>query len=256
MTYFKKSMVATALLLSVIPFLLLLMLSLAQGWMYPQVLPGAYSTGRWGAMLHGTNGLAASLFLSLTIAFTTATIATIAGILISRAIASHKHKQWLLFACYFPLALSPVIYSLLLNHFFIQANLTGTAIGVVLAQLLVAIPLCILLLSSCWSRQLQALEQTGATLGSSPAQVFFKIVLPVVRPQLTICFIQAFLISWFEYGLTTIIGVGKVQTITVKVYQYIAEANVFDAALACCIIVLPLAFLLWINKRFVYSKTI
>jgi putative spermidine/putrescine transport system permease protein len=80
------------------------------------------------------------------------------------------------------------------------------------------------------------------------------VVLPVALPQLLVCFFQTFLISWFEYGLTTIIGVGKVQTLTLKVYQYIGEANIFYAALSSCIIVFPPAIFLWINKRFVFSK--
>ncbi|MEO1805346.1 MAG: ABC transporter permease, partial [Bacteroidota bacterium] len=59
-------------------------------------------------------------------------------------------------------------------------------------------------------------------------------------------------ISWFEYGLTTLIGVGKIQTLTLKVYQYVNEANIYFAALASCLLFLPPLILIWVNKRFVF----
>lgn len=69
------------------------------------------------------------------------------------------------------------------------------------------------------------------------------------------CFFQAFLISWFEYGLTTLIGIGKVQTLTVKVFQYIGEANIFHAALASLLLALPPAGLLWVNKQVLFKTS-
>ena len=48
-----------------------------------------------------------------------------------------------------------------------------------------------------------------------------------------------------------IIGYGKVQTLTVKVYQFLTEANIFYAALNCCLLILPPVLLLWMNKRII-----
>ena len=153
-----------------------------------------------------------------------------------------------------PLALSPVIYALLVNYLFIRIGLSGTVAGIIIAQLMIALPFGILLLNSFWNQQITALEEISNTLGADFKQTFFKVLLPVAKPQLLVCFFQTFLISWFEYGLTTIIGVGKIQTLTLKVYQYIGEANIYYAAISSCIIVFPIIILLWINKRFIYSK--
>lgn len=103
---------------------------------------------------------------------------------------------------------------------------------------------------------MRSMEQLVATLGGNTWQTYIKVLLPVAKGALLVCFFQTFLISWFEYGLTTIIGVGKVQTLTVKVFQYISEANIFYAALASCLLVAPPIVLLWINKRFVFVKHI
>ncbi|MEO7524591.1 MAG: hypothetical protein ABIT58_10880 [Ferruginibacter sp.] len=254
MKQLKRPVLLLLLLVFTMPFVFLFILSIADGWDFPHLLPSGYNANRWSGLMENSSGLFQSLQFSIMIGLAVAIISTITGFMISRSISSHSKKKYLLFACYFPLALSPVIYSLLLNHFFIMFSLSGTFTGVVIAQLIIAIPFSILLLSSFWNEEIRALAQVSTTLGSNLRQTFFMVLLPVALPQLMVCFFQTFLISWFEYGLTTIIGVGKVQTLTLKVYQYIGEANIFYAALSGCIIVLPPAIFLWINKRFVFYK--
>ena len=250
----KRPIAFLALLAFIMPFVFLFVLSIAAKWDFPHLLPSGYNTKRWSGLIQNGVGIFQSLRLSFLIALAVAVLSTITGFTISRSISLHSKGKYLLLACYLPLALSPVIYSLLLNHFFIILDLSGTFTGVVIAQLIITIPFSILLLRSFWNENIRSLEQVSTTLGSNFRQTFFKVVMPVAMPQLLICFFQTFLISWFEYGLTTIIGVGKVQTLTLKVYQYIGEANIFYAALSSCVIVFPPALFLWINKRFVFSK--
>ncbi len=250
----KKAIVIIGIVLSVFPFVFLALLSIAQDWRFPFLLPSYYQSARWAGIFTESNDLLKSLALSFAIAIMVAAFSTIAGFMISRTISLNVKRKLLLFACYFPLALSPVIYSLLINHYFILLNLSGTITGVIIAQLLIAVPFSILLLSSFWSGYIRSLEDIAATLGSNFSQSFFKVLLPVARPQLLVCFFQTFLISWFEFGLTTIIGVGKVQTLTLKVFEYIGEANMYYAALSSCIIILPPALFLWVNKKFVFSN--
>ncbi|MDX1591815.1 MAG: hypothetical protein R3283_07625, partial [Balneolaceae bacterium] len=61
-------------------------------------------------------------------------------------------------------------------------------------------------------------------------------------------------ISWFEYGLTQFIGVGKVQTLTVMVYRYVSEANPYLAALAGVLLILPPITLLLINRKYLLQN--
>ena len=252
MNYIKRPILFVALLAFLLPFVFLFLLSTAKGWDFPRLLPTEYTTTRWSGLIENSGGLLQSLELSIFIGLVVAVVATVTGFTISRSISLHSKKKYLLFACYFPLALSPVIYSLLLNHFFIMCNLSGTFTGVVIAQLIITIPFSILLLSSFWNADIRALEEVSSTLGSNLRQTFFKVLLPVALPQLMVCFFQTFLISWFEYGLTSVIGLGQVRTLTIAVYQYIGEANQYVAALAGCLICLPPLVLLWLNQRFVF----
>ncbi|MEP7251147.1 MAG: ABC transporter permease subunit [Ginsengibacter sp.] len=254
MKFSKKAIVVIAIILFTFPFVYLLLLSLADEWRFPRFLPANVNLQRWKEALEGNNSIFSGLTLSLIIAFFVAFISTLAGFLISRAIAQNQRRNLLLFFCYFPMALSPVVYALLINYFFIRVGLSGSVAGIVMAQLMIALPFAILLLNSFWNREVSSLEDVSKTLGADFKQTFFKVLLPVARPQLLVCCFQTFLISWFEYGLTTIIGVGKIQTLTLTVYQYIGEANIYYAAISSCIIIFPILILLWINKRFIYSK--
>jgi putative spermidine/putrescine transport system permease protein len=250
----KRAMALVGIVLFILPFVYLLLLSFTNNWKFPKLLPVSYTNKNWQEALLENNGILYALFMSLLIAFFVASISTILGFFISRAIAHHKRRNLLLFACYFPLALSPVIFALIVNYFFIRIGLSGTVAGIVIAQLMIALPFGILLLNSFWNHQINSLEEVSNTLGANFNHTFIKVLLPVAKPQLLVCFIQTFLISWFEYGLTTIIGVGKIKTLTLKVYQYIGEANVYYAAISSCIIILPIVVLIWINKRFIYHK--
>lgn len=226
----------------VFPFLFLPWLSLRS----------SFST--WSTLVSANSSLLQGFVLSLTISISVAILSTALGFVISRSIAFHPHSTRLLFAAYLPYIFSPVIYAACIYYFFVRFQLAGTSAGVVLAQFMIAFPFSVILFSGYWGQRLKAMEQLAATLGSKPLQTFFRVLIPVSRPMLLLCFFQTFLISWFEYGLTTIIGVGKVQTLTIDVYQYVNEANPYYAAVASCLLIIPPAILLWFNKRYVFKK--
>src|SRR5262249_62243642 len=88
--------------------------------------------------------------------------------------------------------------------------------------------------------------------GGGTAPLSRRALLPLSRGALLLCFFQTFLISWFQYGLTILIGGGAVETLPMKVYDYVNEGNPAYAALAGCLLVVPPVALLWINRRLLW----
>lgn len=236
------------------PVAYLFLLSLATQWIYPQVVPANFTVERWQNMLAGSNELFYSLLLSLSIALTVATISTFTGFFTSKQLAYHPRQSLWMRLAYFPFVLSPVIYAAILYFYFIRLKLAGNGAGVILGQLLIAYPYSIILFNGFWSNRTRQIEKQVQTLGGSRWQTYIRVLLPMAQGLLLVCFFQTFLISWFEYGLTTIIGVGKVQTLTLKVFQYINEANFYNAALSSSLLVLPPVILLYFNKRYLFQK--
>ncbi|MFK7924815.1 MAG: ABC transporter permease [Bacteroidia bacterium] len=240
--------------LILLPFVLLLGLSLAEAWRFPDVLPEAWTLAHWQQLFALDAELGSSLLLSIGISLFVATLATSSGFLTSRYIAYSPLRERYLLLAYCPFVLSPVVYAACIHYFFIKMGLSGQVGGVLLGQLIIAYPFAVIICHAHWNERLRSMEQLVATLGGSRGAAFRRVILPISKGILLVCFFQTFLISWFEYGLTTLIGVGKVQTMTLKVFQYINEADIYLAALSSWLLFLPPAILLWFNKRFVFRE--
>jgi putative spermidine/putrescine transport system permease protein len=245
--------VLTALLFA-LPLLLLLQLSFGVPWRFPQVFPSGLTLDHWKALSQNQKPLFLSLALSLLISIPVAALATAGGFMLSRAIAFSRYKNLLTAMAYLPFVLSPVIFASLIGFYFIFFDLSGIIPGVMLAQLFITLPFALLLFVDYWDIKLKSLEDLVLTLGGTTQQAFAKVIAPVSKNILLLCFFQTFLISWFDYGLTSIIGVGKVQTLTVMVFQFIGEANPHYAAVSSCLLIFPALILLFFNKHFLFNK--
>ncbi len=236
--------------LFLLPIAYLILLSLAGSWYFPELLP-SFFTGKWWALsFRGSGSVGYGLALSLLIGASVSLAATLSGFLTSRWIALSRHRErWLLMA-YFPFVLSPVVLAATLYFFFVKAGWSGSLYGVLAGQFLIAYPYAVLLFSGYWNRQLLTMSDVAATLGANATQRYFRVLFPLSRGILLLALFQTFLISWFEYGLTAYIGVGKVPVLTVQVYRYISEANPYLAAVASVLLILPPLLMLWVNKRF------
>ena len=234
------------------PLLFLVVMSLGKQWIFPFLLPSDLSLYNWINFQNTQDNFVILFFNSLTIAISVAFIVTVFSFIISKSIAFSKNKNIYLILAYIPYLLSPVIMAILFHYFFIISNVTGTLLGVIIAQFMVSFPFGVILFSSFWNSKVKAIEQLSYTLGSSSSQTFIKIIIPLSKNTLLLCFFQIFLISWFEYGLTTIIGTGKVKTLTLSVFKFINEANVFYAAMSCVLLVIPPMIMVYINKKLLF----
>ena len=252
----KYFILSLAVLLIIFPFAYLILLSFSADWRFPAVLPAYFGLQNWSTLLSSESDLLYSFISSLVISLSVAVVSTLAGFLISRAVFYHPQKKVLTLLAYFPYILAPVVFAACLSYFFLKVGLFGNITGVIVAQFIIAFPYALLFFSSFWNEKVQQYENLVATLGGNRIQTYLKVLFPLAKGLLLICFFQTFLISWFEYGLTSIIGVGKVQTLTIKVFLFIKEANYFYGALSCCLLILPPVVLLYFNKRYVFKKLI
>lgn len=236
-----------------LPLGLLAVLSLGRRWTFPEVFPRQWTTAHWTSLLGGSSGLRDGLLLSLGISLVVAGTATGFGVWAARQVARSRRRGLALWAAYAPYVLSPVIYAVLLQVFFLRLGLSGQVVGVMLGQLLLTFPFAVIFFQSFWGRQVLDYEQAARTLGASGRQIARRILLPLARPMLVLCFFQCFLISWFEFGLTNLIGLGQVKTLPIRVFQYVQEANVHFAALASLLLIGPPLVLLLLNRRFLRS---
>ncbi|WP_046245786.1 ABC transporter permease [Hymenobacter terrenus] len=237
-----------------LPFVLLGLLAVGEDWRFPAALPMRYSLAAVRSLLAADNDLLAGLGRSLLLAGTVAVGATASGFALARAIArSRRAAQWEA-ASYLPYALPPVLLAVLIQPFIIRLHLSGSVGGVLLGLGLVALPFATLLLRSFWSPQVREYEHLARTLGCTAGQALRQVLLPLAWPLLRTTLVQTFLLTWFDFGLTNVLSVGKVRTLTVQVFTYVGEANAQLAAVASLLVLLPPALLLLVNKSALLRK--
>ena len=241
-------------LLVLFPFVYLILLSLSGDWYFPEVFPQYFGLRNWETILSSETGLLQSFLISTGISLAVAIVSTVSGFFISKIVYYHPKKRILNLLAYFPYILAPVVFAACLSYFFLKLGLFGNVTGVITAQFLISFPYAMIFFSSFWNERIKNFENLVATLGGNTFDRYTKVLFPLAKGLLLVCFFQTFLISWFEYGLTSIIGVGKVQTLTIKVFMFIKEANYFYGALSCCLLIFPPVLLLYINKKYVFKK--
>jgi putative spermidine/putrescine transport system permease protein len=196
-----------------------------------------------------------SLALSVTISTIVAAFATAAGFLASREVARSRRRGLLTVVAYTPFAISPVVLGACLLHVFIVLGIAGTLAGVVLAQTTLAFGFAVVYFLGFWTPRMRAIEELARTLGGTDRQALLRALAPCARRMLVVCFAQAFLISWVQYGLTLVVGQGKVRTLPVRVYDLVFEASVGDAAAVGLVLVVPPLLLLALTRRFAAEGT-
>lgn len=235
----------------VAPFLYLAVLSVAGPWEFPELLPSGLRLDRWSGVLGDDRGLGQSLGISLLVSTTVGLLASSAGFVTARAVSVHRRRQALLLLAYLPFAASPVVLGVCLLYLFIRLGLVASLPGVVLSHTIFAFGFAVVFWTPFWNEEKRAFVDLVRTLGGTTGEAFRRVILPLSRGPFLVCFFQAFLISWFQYGLTILVGSGKVDTLPLRVYAYVNEANLGYAAVASVLLALPPAALLWVNARIV-----
>jgi putative spermidine/putrescine transport system permease protein len=235
----------------VFPLAYLALSSVAGPWEFPDILPQSLRFDRWTLLLGREQALVDSLLVSLFVSTTVGLLSTLAGFVTARAVAYHRRRPLLLFLAYLPFAVSPVILGVSLLYVYIRLGLVATVAGVVLSHTIFAFGFAVVYWVPFWNAEKRAFEDLVRTLGGTTAVAYRLVLLPLSRGPLLVCFFQTFLISWFQYGLTILVGSGKVDTLPLRVYAYVFEANLGHAAVASCLLVVPPLVLLWLNTRIV-----
>jgi len=158
-----------------------------------------------------------------------------------RAIGLYRFRgrrlvQFLLLA---PVIVPGLAVTLGIQVFFIRAGLADTALGVVLVQLMPAVPYAAIILGGAFANLDVDYERQARALGASPVKVLLFVTVPLLRPALTAAAVFAFLISWSEYVLTFLVGGGQVTTLPLLLFAAIGASDTTVAAALAVLVVVP-----------------
>lgn len=140
------------------------------------------------------------------------TVGTLSAYGISR-IRSGFLRNTVLILFLSPLVVPYVSFGMAVYPTFAYYRIIGTYLGVALAQSVIAIPFVVITVISTIRRRDQALEAAARTLGASPAQAFWHVVLPLLTPGIVAGAVLSFLISFDDVIMPMFLGGASVSTL-------------------------------------------
>jgi multiple sugar transport system permease protein len=118
-----------------------------------------------------------------------------------------------------------------------EIGLYDTYFGIIWVYQLVTLPLLIWVLRSYFEDVSPEIEQAAAADGYSWWQIFWQILLPLVRPGLAAAALLAFIFAWNNFIFPLVLGASNVQTVTVAALGYISSAQSFFNRMAAAAII-------------------
>ncbi|MCC6345374.1 MAG: ABC transporter permease subunit [Bryobacterales bacterium] len=239
-------------LIAVVPLLVLALWSLSRGWLWPDLLPRAWTLRAWRYAASPLSGVPQSLAESVFIALIVAALALLLSIPAARAIALHsfRGKQAVLFVLLLPVLAPPVASAMGVHSLFIRLGLEETVWGVILAHLIPTVPYSTLMMAGSFSRFEQDQEAAARTLGASTRDVWRHVTLPALAPGIAVSAAFAFLVSWSQYLLTLLTGGGQVRTLPLSLIAFQRSGDDAMAAALALLYLAPAVLLFLAVSRF------
>jgi len=234
-----------------LPFLPLLIWSVAQGWFFPQLWPQQWTLQHWAAVIAVTSRVGEGILQSLLIGLITTALSLLVGLPAGRALGllEFPGKALLKLVLLLPILVSPLATLMGIQFLLIRLGLSGTLLGVVLVHLIPTIPYMTLVLSSVFANFDPDYDRQARSLGASSWQTFWQVTLPLIAPGVIVGALFAFLISWNEFLLTFFVGGGRVFTLPMVLFTLLQGGNNgLIAAVAITSMIPGLLFLLLASR--------
>lgn len=190
--------------------------------------------------------------------FVVATLTTFISILVGASAAyalarlRFKGKKFMLMAI-LSISMFPTISTLsplymLLKEF----NLLNTYAGLIIPYITFALPLAIWLLTNFFSQLPKGFEEAAAIDGCSRAGIFFRIMLPLIKPAIFSVALIVFINAWNEYIYAlTFMTENTMRTVPVGIAMFPSNYEMpwGDMAAGSVVVTVPLIILVLIFQK-------
>ena len=136
--------------------------------------------------------------------------------------------------------------------------LAGTHSGIILVYVAMNLPFVIWILQSFIVQVPRSLEEAARVDGAGPFQVFFKVVLPLIKPGLAAAAIFTFRIAWNEYLLASALSDRDTKTVPILIVNNMSEFNVewgVIMATGMLLAIPPIIFTLFASRQIITGMT-
>jgi putative thiamine transport system permease protein len=233
----------------------LLLWSVAGLWQFPSAFPESLSLRSWIAQAPMMGG---TLIRSALIAVVATALAlAIALFVLEREYRSARPIRGYAALIFAPLVVPQIVFLPGLSTFALLVGVDGTLWAVTLVHLIFVLPYVLLSLSDPWRAWDTRAGLVAASLGATPARVFWVVRLPMLMRALAVAFAVGFATSIAQYLPTLLAGAGRITTVTTEALALSASGNrrligvwaVAQMALPVMVFALALALPAWLARN-------
>lgn len=204
--------------------------------------PPAGLSLRWYQTFFSDSRWVEALTTSALLALVSSLIALVLGSLAAYGITRGRFPGRGLLEANFvaPMILPAIVIAVALYLFLAKVGLLGSAVGLVLSHVILAVPFVVLIVGVGIRGFDQRIEQIAFTLGASRRQMLLRVLLPNMVPSLASAFILAFVTS-FDEVIVTLFVAGTYQTVPKRMFnELMLEVNPTITAIATIMVGLSL----------------
>ena len=147
-----------------------------------------------------------------------------------------------------PLLVSAVVFGIAMLQFVNRLGLYNAFVGLLLAHVVLVVPFAIRSLEVTLRAVPEELEWAAMTLGRSRGGMLLRVTLPLCARGLVTAFLFCFLLSFSEVTATIFMTGPGLQTLPVRIYNYMADRiDPTVAAVSALVVMISLALILVVN---------
>jgi len=214
--WYGISMVILLALVILGPMLNVFFWAFAERWQYPSLLPTTWGLRFWGdtfARADIAQGFVTSVTISLIVTALSALICWPAAYAFARM--EFPGRTALLLSFLTTNAFPRFGLYITIAVIFFRLQLVGTALGVVLIQLVNTLLFMIWIPTAAFQGVDRSLEEAALDVGASPLRAFVQITLPLVMPALAAALLLTFVGVFYETQGALLIGVPNIKTLPI-----------------------------------------
>ena len=258
--YIYRIVCAVILIFLILPIFVIIPLSfneLPYFTFTPEMLafdPTGYST-KWYREFFTEDSWRTAVRNSFVIAVSATLISTVLGTLAALGLSRSEipFKTTLMALLISPMIVPLIISAAGMYFFYTRIGIASTHWGVIIAHAVLGTPFVVITVTATLVGFDHSLTRAAASLGASPIQTFFKVVMPLILPGVVSGALFAFIASFDEVVVVLFVGSVEQRTIPWKMFSGIREeirpTILAVATLLVCVSILLLTTLELLRRR-------
>lgn len=212
---------------------------------------------RWFKAILDNPDFIDAFWMSVWLAFFSATIAVVISIPAALAIARYKFAGREIISAFLlsPLMIPHLVLGVAFLQFYSRIGLGGSFFGLAAAHIILVTPYALrLALASATGMSADA-ENAALTLGASKFTVFRRITFPLILPGVAGGWLLSFITSFDELTMSVFVASPSTQTLPVKMYHHITQTiDPLIASVSTVLIVLTFLVMLILDRFYGLDK--